>query len=94
MQASPAQRCVVVYSGQVQGVGFRWQTVRALEPTPVVGYVRNCADGTVELVMEGERGVILDGKQRIDSALGHFIREQVETLQPATGEFARFSIRR
>jgi len=87
-------RCTVVYSGNVQGVGFRWQAVRALDRTPVVGYVRNCPDGTVELVMEGEPAALRDGKQRIESALGQFIRDQVETSQPATGEFARFSIRR
>jgi acylphosphatase len=43
----------VQYSGRVQGVGFRY-TVQALAPAhPVAGWVRNLANGDVELVAEG-----------------------------------------
>ena len=78
----------------MQGVGFRWQASRAVEQTAVVGYVRNCPDGTVELVIEGAAAALRDARERIDSALGHLVRRQAVTSQPATGEFARFSIRR
>lgn len=44
----------IVYSGYVQGVGFRY-TVRSIAKhhPSVTGYVRNLADGTVELVAQG-----------------------------------------
>jgi acylphosphatase len=43
----------VQYSGRVQGVGFRYM-VQALAPAyPVAGWVRNLANGDVELVAEG-----------------------------------------
>jgi acylphosphatase len=45
--------CRVIYEGRVQGVGFRFTTASAAKTCHVNGYVRNCADGTVELVAEG-----------------------------------------
>lgn len=44
----------VVYSGRVQGVGFRWTAQRLAEGFVVAGYVRNLPSGEVELVSEGE----------------------------------------
>jgi acylphosphatase len=45
--------CRVHYEGRVQGVGFRFTTASAAKTCQVNGYVRNCADGTVELLAEG-----------------------------------------
>ena len=47
------RRRVVVY-GFVQGVGFRFAVERAARTRGVAGWVRNCPDGTVEAVFEGE----------------------------------------
>jgi acylphosphatase len=43
----------VVYSGRVQGVGFRATAWHVAQQFRVAGHVRNLADGTVELVAEG-----------------------------------------
>ena len=40
--------------GRVQGVFFRDSTRRAAVERGVAGWVRNCSDGTVEAVFEGE----------------------------------------
>ena len=39
--------------GDVQGVGYRFFAQRAAARHQVVGYVRNCPDGTVEALAEG-----------------------------------------
>ena len=49
------RRHVLVY-GFVQGVGFRFAVERAARSRGVAGWVRNCPDGTVEAVFEGEPG--------------------------------------
>ncbi len=43
----------VLYSGRVQGVGFRYTVQHLAERFPVAGYVRNLPSGQVELVAEG-----------------------------------------
>jgi acylphosphatase len=43
----------LVISGRVQGVGFREATVDAAQAVGVAGWVRNRADGTVEVRVQG-----------------------------------------
>jgi acylphosphatase len=49
----PVARRVRVH-GSVQGVFFRDTTRRRAESRGVAGWVRNCADGTVEALFEGD----------------------------------------
>jgi acylphosphatase len=44
--------------GEVQGVFFRDSTRREASSRGVRGWVRNCADGTVEAWFEGEAGAV------------------------------------
>ncbi len=48
------KRYSVTVFGTVQGVGFRYYTVRAAARYNVFGWVRNKSDGTVQLECEGE----------------------------------------
>ena len=41
--------------GYVQGVSFRYYTLRQAQTLELTGYVRNCLDGSVEVVAEGPR---------------------------------------
>lgn len=47
------RRCV--FHGTVQGVGFRYESCFLAERLGLVGWIRNCPDGTVEAELEGER---------------------------------------
>jgi acylphosphatase len=48
-----ARRFVV--RGRVQGVGFRWFVEREAHMLKIAGWVRNNADGTVEVLAQGTR---------------------------------------
>ena len=49
----------VVY-GRVQGVGFRYFTWKEAERIGIKGTVRNCVDGSVEIVAEGNNDQLQD----------------------------------
>jgi acylphosphatase len=83
----------VLYRGHVQGVGFRLTTERLARPLGVTGFVRNMADGRVELVAEGERSEVERLLAAVDEQLGHYVREMKTDERPATGQFADFCIR-
>lgn len=51
--AGTVLRLTAVFEGRVQGVGFRWQTLRVARGFEVAGTVQNLPDGTVRLVAEG-----------------------------------------
>jgi acylphosphatase len=48
-------RLHAVVRGDVQGVGYRYFARREAQALGLVGFVRNLADGSVEIVAEGER---------------------------------------
>lgn len=87
-----AVRRIVYFSGNVQGVGFRYTAVRIAEGFDVTGFVRNLPDGRVHLVAEGEAGEIALLIEAIESRMAGLIRHVQSTDAPATGEFARFGV--
>jgi len=54
----PTVRRRVVVRGVVQGVGYRFSAARAAGTRGVAGWVRNCRDGAVEAVLEGEAAAV------------------------------------
>lgn len=89
-----AERRTIHYSGTVQGVGFRWKAMNALRDLPLTGYIRNLADGRVELVLEGAPEAIQEAANRVRVAMGRHIRDERQKAGQATGEFRDFTIRR
>jgi len=78
------ERRRVRYSGRVQGVGFRFTSLRLSRSYQVAGYVRNLDDGRVELVAEGDAEQVQSYLDSIRSALGDKIRD-VESQAEAPG---------
>jgi acylphosphatase len=48
-----SERRTVIFTGRVQGVGFRMTTVQFAKGLPISGTVKNLSDGDVELVVTG-----------------------------------------
>ena len=77
----------IFYSGQVQGVGFRYTVKHVAAGFEVTGMVRNLPDGRVELAAEGSVAELNAFRQAIRAeGLEHFIRdEQVDWSDPQNG---------
>jgi len=88
------ERRTVHYTGRVQGVGFRWRALRAVEGLELDGYVRNLRDGRVLLVLEGDPEEIDRATRRIREAVGAGIAAEDQSVGQPTGEFEGFQIRR
>ncbi|MBI5383879.1 MAG: acylphosphatase [Verrucomicrobia bacterium] len=87
------QRMRVLYSGHVQGVGFRYTARSVAAGFEVTGTVRNLSDGRVELIAEGERAELEGFRDAIrDSGLGSLVRQEAVTWSDATGGFHGFEI--
>lgn len=87
------RRIQILYSGRVQGVGFRYQARQIAAGFEVTGQVRNLSDGRVELVAEGEELEVAAYQKAVrDSGLRGLIRGEEATWSGASGEFRGFEI--
>ncbi len=82
-----------IYSGRVQGVGFR-MTVRDLAAQfPVQGRVCNVADGTVEMVAVGASEALSSFLEAIDRRMSRNIENcLLDWGKAQDGEFTDFAI--
>jgi acylphosphatase len=90
---SASQRLVCLFSGRVQGVGFRLTVKNLALCHNVSGYVRNLPDGRVELLMEGPASEMDQLVADVGNRMNQYIKQVQRDLQPATGEFDQFYIR-
>lgn len=83
----------IIYSGQVQGVGFRYTTKAVAAGFEVAGTVRNLPDGRVELVAEGARAELEGFRAAIrDAGLSGLIRDETVAWSDAQNELHGFEI--
>lgn len=87
-------RARVHVHGSVQGVGFRYFVLHHARRLGVRGYVRNCPDGRVEAVLEGEQRAVegLLALMRSGPPAARVQRLEVQWEEPS-GSFAHFDIR-
>jgi acylphosphatase len=78
----------VLYSGRVQGVGFRFTARQIAAGYEVNGWVKNLPDGRVELQATGEAEELEAFLAEIlESNLGSLIKEhEARTIPPLTGQ--------
>ena len=73
----------IIFSGSVQGVGFRFTAHRIAGQHQLTGYVRNLTDGTVEMLAQGPAEDIDDCIRDIQESLpGHVRGMEVQEVPP------------
>ena len=83
----------ILYSGPVQGVGFRYTVRMTASGFDVTGTIRNLPEGGVELIVEGAKDELEAFRQAIrESGLDHFIRKEDVVWEDAQNKFRGFEI--
>lgn len=79
--------------GAVQGVGFRYSAVRKARELGLVGWVRNCDDGCVEMEVEGETSALEEYRKWCRKGPSWAkVRKVQEEWKAAEGNYSTFEI--
>jgi len=84
----------IIVSGRVQGVGFRYYTQKQAQIFGLKGWVRNTADGSVKVMVQGDKEVIdtFIDYLRIGPTLSRVTNISTAPVEPGEN-FTDFSIR-
>jgi acylphosphatase len=85
-------RRTVHYNGRVQGVGFRYTACRVANQFDVTGYVKNLADGSVEVVAESHAGEVDGFLKDLQREMGTHIRTATSHEGSSTSEWSDFHV--
>jgi acylphosphatase len=83
----------VFYSGHVQGVGFRYATMEVAREFDVSGYVKNLADGRVQVEAEGSAREIAAFLAALEERMHGFVRKSERSSENRPHQFSGFTIR-
>jgi acylphosphatase len=90
----PEARLHASVHGHVQGVNFRYYTVRTAQRLGLTGWVANRWDGTVETVAEGQRQALEEFRGFLHRGSPSAMVQRVDVKWGTpTGEFRRFGVR-
>ena len=82
----------VIYTGRVQGVGFRWTTNRIAKNYDVRGFVENREDGSVYMVAEGTEKDVEEFMIAIAENMGKNIKETRINQGRVGGDLTDFQV--
>ena len=85
-------RVHVIFSGSVQGVGFRYTTQNFANNLRVTGWVKNLPDRNVEMVCEGTREQIENLLYKLDKQFEGKIKHKDVDWMDARKSFRGFEI--
>lgn len=83
----------VLFTGHVQGVGFRYAVLQVAKEFEVAGHVRNLTDGRVELEAEGEEAEIAAFVEAIQERMHGHVRKVERFSARRAAQLAGFVIR-
>jgi len=87
----------IVFSGRVQGVGFRYTARQVAQRYQITGWVKNLVNGTVQIMVEGKPDEINRYLDDVTATINTSSYGMVESavrkeFETATGEFASFFV--
>lgn len=87
-------RAHVIVTGLVQGVGYRYFVYQKAKDYNLKGYVKNLYSDDVEVVLEGDKGIIVDFIQelKVGPMSAHVTDVKVE-WEEGQDEYEDFQIR-
>ncbi|OYD13814.1 acylphosphatase [candidate division WOR-3 bacterium JGI_Cruoil_03_44_89] len=87
-------RAHMLISGLVQGVCYRWFARKEADSLGLTGYVKNLYDARVEVVVEGERGLIEEFIKMLKvGPSSSDVRDLKIEWREYKGEFSGFAVR-
>ncbi|OGX31287.1 MAG: hypothetical protein A3G37_02355 [Omnitrophica WOR_2 bacterium RIFCSPLOWO2_12_FULL_46_30] len=87
------KRMHILYSGRVQGVGFRFTAETMAVESGIQGWVKNLGDGRVEIMAEAEEEALKDFLNKIRQSFSRYIQDEDLRWSDAADEFQDFQIR-
>lgn len=84
---------LVHFTGHVQGVGFRFSTLQVAKEFEVTGFVRNLADGRVQLDVEGAANEIDAFISVLEEKMHGYIRKTDRSRDKRPPQYTGFTIR-
>jgi acylphosphatase len=82
----------ILFTGRVQGVGFRFTAHRIARRYDLTGWVRNLPDGSVEMVAQGPLVDIADCVRDIEELFTDYVRETKVEEIPSDPQHHEFRI--
>lgn len=82
----------VFFTGRVQGVGFRYSAVQVAKEFEVTGFVKNLADGRVQLEAQGTKGEVDAFVKAVEERMHGFIRKTERSGRKGAAQFQGFQI--
>ena len=82
----------IVFTGRVQGVGFRFTALNTANRYGLTGTVRNRGDGAVEIIAQGPADNIDDCIRDIEESFAGYISQTKTEEIPFSGRYKDFKI--
>ena len=77
----------------MQGVGFRFTAREIARDLRVAGWIKNLADGKVEVVAEAEEGILINFLTEINRYFSRAIQDTDVQWTAEMGEYKEFEVR-
>lgn len=83
----------VYFSGRVQGVGFRYQTLQVAKEFEVSGFVQNLGDGRVLLEIEGGESELGGFVDALEGRMAGYVRKVERHSSMRAAQYRGFSMK-